>query len=255
MQSETFVDGHCVRRTKLPRNGNARRDSDDVSVWELAGLLLASRFELCVEIRASVARFIFDITSNLPHCGSSERVPSLSEVLQEILCMITASQIQTKDGVRQSVTFVDGHCVRHTVTRIHHEARRPSRNVQDKLARHVHGVHVENLEHDLRHALSVSLEVQRNFREQNGILFIRNPEFVVERVMQDFLHVVPIRDDTKDAQYLYPALGRRHRNHHGGACDPGGRPQGLAPRSPRHEGGNTHLSKNTCHLSAGLSGA
>ena len=30
-----------------------------------------------------------------------------------------------------------------------------------------------------------------------------------------------------------------------GACDPGGRPLGLAPRSPPHEGGNTHLSKNT----------
>ena len=44
-------------------------------------------------------------------------------------------------------------------------------------------------------------------REQNGILFRRNPEFVVERVMQDFLHVVPIRDDTNDGQYLYPALG------------------------------------------------
>ena len=34
-----------------------------------------------------------------------------------------------------------------------------------------------------------------------------------------------------------------------GACDPGGRPPGLAPRSPRHEGSNTHLSRNTCvHL-------
>ena len=30
-----------------------------------------------------------------------------------------------------------------------------------------------------------------------------------------------------------------------GACDPGNRPLGLAPRSPRHEGGNAHLSKNT----------
>ena len=40
-----------------------------------------------------------------------------------------------------------------------------------------------------------------------------------------------------------------------GACDPGGRPLGLAPRSPRNEVGNTHLSKNTYHLSAGLSGA
>ena len=31
--------------------------------------------------------------------------------------------------------------------------------------------------------------------------------------MQDFLHVAPIRDDAKDAQYLCPALGWRHRNH------------------------------------------
>ena len=30
-----------------------------------------------------------------------------------------------------------------------------------------------------------------------------------------------------------------------GAVDLGGRPLGSTPRSPRHEGGNTHLSKNT----------
>ena len=29
---------------------------------------------------------------------------------------------QTKNGVEQSVTLADGHCVRHTVTKIHHEA-------------------------------------------------------------------------------------------------------------------------------------
>ena len=52
--------------------------------------------------------------------------------------MITACQVETKDGVKQSVTFLDGHFVRQTVTRIHHEARRPSRYVQrqDSLDRH-----------------------------------------------------------------------------------------------------------------------
>ena len=60
---------------------------------------------------------------------------------------------QTKDDVKQRVIFV-GHCVRHTVTRIHHEARRWSRSVQrqDSLGRHVHGLHDVNLKHDLRHA-------------------------------------------------------------------------------------------------------
>ena len=121
-------------------------------------------------------------------------------------------KVLKKHGVRQSVTFVDGHCVQHTVTRNHHEARRPSRNGQDNLARHVHGGRFQRHKQCLRHALSVSLGVQKGARGQNGMFFRRNPEFVVQRVIPDFLHVVPIRDDTvldNDAQYLYPALGWR----------------------------------------------
>ena len=60
--------------------------------------------------------------------------------------------------------------------------------------------------------VSVSLGVQKGFRGQNGMFFRRNPEFVVQRVIADFLCVVPIRDDTLldiDAQYLYPDLGWR----------------------------------------------
>ena len=36
------------------------------------------------------------------------------------------------------------------------------------LVHHVHGVHVENLNNDLRHALSGILEVQKGVRGQNG---------------------------------------------------------------------------------------
>ena len=100
---------------------------------------------------------------------------------------------QTKDGVRQNVTE-DGHCVRHTVTRIDHDACRASRSVQrqDNLDRHVHGGHLDKrlhkqrtvtrLKHELRHALSVGLGIQGRFREQNGVFFWRNPEFIVECV-------------------------------------------------------------------------
>ena len=44
-------------------------DSDEVSVWELKGLLLVGircRLELCVVIRAKAALFLFDLTKNLP---------------------------------------------------------------------------------------------------------------------------------------------------------------------------------------------
>ena len=93
----------------------------EVLSWEHVGLVLAnvhSRFELCVVIYTDVALFLHDIPNDLPPCGGSERVSSLSEDLHQMLCKITASQ--TKDDVMQSMTTVDGHCVR---------VRRESRSV------------------------------------------------------------------------------------------------------------------------------
>ena len=118
---ETWLEQHFRATEAFAAN------NDDASVWELVGLL-------------------DDVLNDLPLRGGSERVPSVSEDLHEILCEITAGQ--TKDGVMQSVTVTDGHCVRHV---------RASRSVQGSLGRHVHGGHVERLKPGLRHALSVSL--------------------------------------------------------------------------------------------------
>ena len=96
-----------------------------------------------------MAQFLFDILSNLPLCGGSERVPSLREVHHVMLCNITASQ--TKNGV-QSVTFVDGHFVRHTVTEVHHDVRRASRNARDSL-----GLHVSHMVCVMRSRLALGL--------------------------------------------------------------------------------------------------
>ena len=106
-----YVSGGCQeRRFRVTATFGA--NSDDV-VWEPAGLLLVNSRsrELCVIIHANVAQFLCDIPSDLPLCGGRERVPSVREVLHEILCKITASH--AKDGVMQSVTVVDGQCVRH----------------------------------------------------------------------------------------------------------------------------------------------
>jgi len=56
--------------------------------------------------------------------------------------------------------------------------------------------HVENFEHDLSHFLSVELRVQRGFRHQNGMLFGGNAQFAVECVMPNFLHIVPVGDNS-----------------------------------------------------------
>ena len=72
-------------------------DTADVSVWELVGLFL-------VDLPQSISA----LCRNPRQRGkdSVERAPSLSEVLHEILCKITASQAE--EGAMQSVTFVDG---------------------------------------------------------------------------------------------------------------------------------------------------
>ena len=145
---------------------------------------------------------------------------------------------------------MDGHRAQHTVTRIHHEARRPSRNVQrqDSLSRHVRGGRVENLKQDLRNALSVSLGVQKGALGQDGMF------------LPDFLRAAVIRDDTapngilqrqhtaltqrsrqmrrKGDKYLYPALGRRPRNLYGGR----GRPW----RSPARVRPEAEIPSNAC---------
>ena len=68
----------------------------------------------------------------------------------------------------QSETFMDGHCERHTVTRVHRDVRRASRNVQESTGRREHGGRVESLKPGLRHALSVSIGVRGASMSETG---------------------------------------------------------------------------------------
>ncbi len=56
--------------------------------------------------------------------------------------------------------------------------------------------YVESLEHDLSHFFSVLLGVERSFGEEDWVFLWSDTELVVEGVMPDLLHVVPVGDDT-----------------------------------------------------------
>mmetsp|Transcript_94551 Transcript_94551/g.197513 ORF Transcript_94551/g.197513 Transcript_94551/m.197513 type:complete len:201 (+) Transcript_94551:785-1387(+) len=98
----------------------------------------------------------------------------------------------------QGVALVDGHGVGDAVAGVHHDASGAARGVQgqDGLDGHVHGRNVEGLEHDLCHAFSVGLWVQGSFREQDWVLLRGNTQLVVESVVPDLLHVIPVRHDS-----------------------------------------------------------
>merc|ERR1711950_83937 len=67
---------------------------------------------------------------------------------------------------------------------------------KDSLDGNIHGWHVEGFEHDLGHLFTVSLWVKWGFSQKNGLFFWCNTEFIVEGVMPDLLHIIPVGDDT-----------------------------------------------------------
>uniref|UniRef100_K7F0E5 Uncharacterized protein n=1 Tax=Pelodiscus sinensis TaxID=13735 RepID=K7F0E5_PELSI len=97
----------------------------------------------------------------------------------------------------QGVALVDRHRVGDPVPGIHDDTGGSSGGVQGQhgLDGHVHSRGVEGLKHDLRHLLPVGLGIQGGFGEQDGVLLGGNPQLVVEGVVPDLLHVVPVGDD------------------------------------------------------------
>merc|ERR1712105_215244 len=96
------------------------------------------------------------------------------------------------------VTFVDGNGVGNTVTGVQNDTGGTTRGIQGKnsLDSDVHGRHAEGFKHHLSHLLTVSLWVKRSFSEEGGRFFGGNTEFIVEGVMPDLLHIIPVGDDT-----------------------------------------------------------
>merc|ERR1719323_1438922 len=55
---------------------------------------------------------------------------------------------------------------------------------------------VESFKHDLSHLFSVGLRVEGGLSEEDGVFLRGSTEFIVEGVMPDLLHVIPVGDDT-----------------------------------------------------------
>ena len=150
-----------------------------------------------LEVQGDVAELLLDVTDDFSLGGGGEAVASLCEDLHEVVCEIATGKIQTKDGMGKGVTLIDGHGVGYTITRVHNDTCGTARGVQRQhsLDGYVHGGGVEGLEHDLCHLLSVGFGVEGSLGEENGVLFWGDSQLVVEGMMPDLLHVVPVCDD------------------------------------------------------------
>merc|ERR1740128_860543 len=85
-----------------------------------------------------------------------------------------------------------------TISRVHDDTSGTARGIQgeDSLDGDIHGGHVEGLKHDLGHLLTVSLGVEGSLSQQDGLFLRGNTELIVEGVVPDLLHIIPVGDDS-----------------------------------------------------------
>merc|ERR1711970_1143063 len=85
-----------------------------------------------------------------------------------------------------------------TISRVHDDTSGTARGIEgeDSLDSDIHGGHVEGFKHDLGHLFTVSLGVEGSLSEEDGLLLRGNTKLIVEGVVPDLLHVIPVGDDS-----------------------------------------------------------
>eukprot|EP00121_Abeoforma_whisleri_P000955 Awhi_evm1s850 len=98
----------------------------------------------------------------------------------------------------KSVTFVDRYGVGNSIPRVQNNTSSTSRSVKGKnsLDSNVHSWGVEGFKHNLGHFFSVGFRIKRSFSQKNWVFFWSYTKFIVESMMPDFFHIIPIGNDT-----------------------------------------------------------
>ena len=175
---------------------------DDLTVRKFVRLLqtraLRGGLNFLLEVKGNIAQLLLDISDDFALGSGREGVTALSQDLHEVIGQITTCHVDTRDSVRKSETFVDGDNVSDTIAGVKHDTSGTTGGIEgeDSLNRDVEGGGVEGFEDDLGHLLSVGLGVDGGLGEQNGVLLGSHTQLIVEGVMPNLLHIVPVGDHT-----------------------------------------------------------
>ena len=156
--------------------------------------------ELLHDVLAHVAVLLLDLACDL-ELVLGRHVRHLAALAHEVkheLGDVAPCDGNVLDRAPDHVPLRTGDDVRDTVAGVEHDTRGATGRVKREygLDGDVECRRVERLKHDLRHLLAVRLRVERRLREEDRVLFGRDTQLVVEGVVPDLLHVVPVGDDT-----------------------------------------------------------
>ncbi|KAH3667442.1 hypothetical protein OGAPHI_003091 [Ogataea philodendri] len=192
----TWVEQHLWSSESLVTNG------DDLSVRQLVRLLdgrrLGRSLQLLVEVQGNVTKLLLDVSDDFSLGSGGESVTSLGENLHQVVGQVSTGQVNSHDSVWKRETSVDRNNVSNTITRVQNNTGSSTRRVkrQHSLDRNVESRNVERFKQDLGHLFSVGLRVHWSLSQQDWVLFWGNSQLVVESVVPDLLHVVPVGNDT-----------------------------------------------------------
>merc|ERR1719425_95661 len=173
-------------------------NGDDLTVGKFIRLLKggggSSSGHLLLKVKGNIAELLLDVTDNLTLSSGSEGVATLSQDLHEVVGDLTTSKVKTDNSMGEGITFIDWDTVGDTISRVHDNTSGTARGREgeDSLDGNIHGGHVEGLKHDLGHLLTVSLGVEGSLSEEDRLFLRGNTELIVEGVVPDLLHVIPV---------------------------------------------------------------
>merc|ERR1712106_1271747 len=146
----------------------------------------------------NIAKLLLDVTDNLTLSSGGERVATFGEDLHQVVGQLTSGKVKTDNSMGKSITFIDWDTVGDTISRIHDDTGGTAGGIEgeDSLDGNIHGGHVEGLKHDLGHLLTVSLRVEGSLSQGDGLFLRCDTELVVEGVVPDLLHIIPVGDDS-----------------------------------------------------------
>ena len=84
-------------------------DGNDLTIGKFVTLFkagaLSGGLNFLLKIESDVAQFLLDITNDFSLGGCAERISTFSENLHEVVSKIAAGKIETKNRMRQSITY------------------------------------------------------------------------------------------------------------------------------------------------------
>merc|ERR1719186_167267 len=175
---------------------------DDLAVGKFIRLLKggggSSSGHFLFKVKGDIAELLLDVTDNLTLSSGGERVATLSEDFHQVVGQFTSSKVKTDNGMGKSITFINGNTMGNTISRVHDDTSGTARGIEgeDSLDGNIHGGHVEGLKHDLGHLLTVSFGVEGSLSQEDGLFLRGNTELIVEGVVPDLLHIIPVGDDS-----------------------------------------------------------